>query len=267
MCARKFRVRNRSNSCGPSWIAVERCDAEVVVGADPGRTGRTLVREAGADAGTPLLLKPTPAEGDRRRACGDAIPDALPLQSRMPLDDAMSQQIFDRYLDALDGDRLFFTQADIDRFGDCRETKLDDAIYDQDLSAPFAIFNLYEQRVGERIAYARDAAASKGFDFSQRRELPVRPRKSAVGRRPRPSSTICGASASRTTGCALQARRQERQGHPRHARQALRELSRSRAPAQQRRRVPDVHERLRDVDRAAHQLSRPARERRISTSR
>ena len=30
-------------------------------------------------------------------------------------------------------------------------------------------------------------------------------------------------------------------------------------PAQQRRRVPDVHERVRDVDRAAHQLPRPAR--------
>jgi len=82
-----------------------------------------------------------------------------------PLDDAMSEQIFKRYLDALDGDKLFFTQGDVDRFGRYKD-KLDDAIYDKDLSAPFAIFNIYEQRVGERVAYARGLLA-KGFDFSK----------------------------------------------------------------------------------------------------
>ena len=82
-----------------------------------------------------------------------------------PLDDAMSAQIFTRYLDALDGDRLFFTQADIDKFAPYRTT-LDDAIYDQDLAAPYAIFNIYEQRVGERVAYARGLLA-KGFDFGK----------------------------------------------------------------------------------------------------
>ncbi len=128
----------------------------------------TLVALAGpsfakpaADAGTPLLLQPTPAEGEA------AVWAARFLTKfhykPMALDDTMSQQIFTRYLDALDSDRLFFTQADIDRFGDFR-TKLDDAIYDQDLSAPFTIFNLYEQRVGERVAYAR-ALLPKGFDF------------------------------------------------------------------------------------------------------
>jgi len=82
-----------------------------------------------------------------------------------PLDDAMSEQIFKRYLDALDGDRLFFTQADIDKFAPYRIT-LDDAIYNQDLAAPYAMFNIYEQRVGERVAYARSLLA-KGFDFSK----------------------------------------------------------------------------------------------------
>jgi len=82
-----------------------------------------------------------------------------------PLDDAMSEQIFTRYLDALDSDRLFFTQSDIDRFAPYRTT-LDDAIYDQDLAAPYAIFNIYEQRVAERVAYAR-SLLPKGFDFSK----------------------------------------------------------------------------------------------------
>src|SRR5262252_484383 len=72
-----------------------------------------------------------------------------------PLDAKMSAHIFDRYLDALDADRLFLLQSDVDKFGALRD-KLGDAIYNEDLSAPFAIFNLYIQRVNELTAYARE---------------------------------------------------------------------------------------------------------------
>lgn len=82
----------------------------------------------------------------------------------LPLDDAMSQKIFKGYFDALDGEKLFFTQVDLDHFAPAR-TKLDDAIWNGDLSIPFAIFNLYEQRSAERTAYAQ-ALLKKGFDFS-----------------------------------------------------------------------------------------------------
>ena len=81
------------------------------------------------------------------------------------LDSKMSAQIFDHYLDALDSDRLFLLQSDVDRFLPERD-KLGDAIYNEDLSAPFAIYNLYLQRVGERIAYARDAL-KHDFDFTK----------------------------------------------------------------------------------------------------
>ena len=81
-----------------------------------------------------------------------------------PLDDAMSEKIFKAYLDALDSQKMFFTQSDVDGFAGAR-TSLDDAIWDGDLSRPFAMFNLYEQRLSERIAYAR-GLLDKGFDFS-----------------------------------------------------------------------------------------------------
>lgn len=108
------------------------------------------------------LLKATTAEGE----AGIWATRFLTRFHYKPtlLDDAMSEQIFKRYLDALDGDRLFFTQADVDHFAGYKDS-LDDAIYDQNLAAPFAIFNLYEQRVGERVGYARSLLA-KGFDFS-----------------------------------------------------------------------------------------------------
>ncbi|HEX3123037.1 MAG TPA: PDZ domain-containing protein, partial [Rhodanobacteraceae bacterium] len=81
------------------------------------------------------------------------------------LDAKMSQQIFDRYLDALDSDRLFLLQSDVDRFAASRD-KLGDAIYEQDLTVPFAIFNLYVQRVAERTAYSQELL-KQGFDFSK----------------------------------------------------------------------------------------------------
>lgn len=85
---------------------------------------------------------------------------------RIPLDDAASAKIFNHYLKALDGERLFFLQADIDQF-DYARTQLDDAILKEDLSIPFAIYNLYQQRITERIAFARSLLL-KGFDFSEK---------------------------------------------------------------------------------------------------
>jgi|GEM_PF-1507440 len=83
----------------------------------------------------------------------------------VPLDDAMSIRIFDRYLKTLDPERIYFLQSDIDTFGAVR-TLLDDAILQQKLDAPFAIFTRYTQRVRERMAGARELLAT-GFDFDK----------------------------------------------------------------------------------------------------
>ncbi|MDE1893594.1 MAG: carboxy terminal-processing peptidase [Xanthomonadaceae bacterium] len=81
-----------------------------------------------------------------------------------PLDNAMSERIYKAYFKLIDGEKVFFTQADMARFAPLK-TKLDDAIWNEDLSAPFSIFNFYVQRAVERMTYAR-ALLKKGFDFS-----------------------------------------------------------------------------------------------------
>ncbi len=83
----------------------------------------------------------------------------------VPLDDAMSQKIFAEYLDSLDSQRMYFTQQDIEAFGKWQE-KLDDAIWDGDLTAAFVMFNRYRTIMAGEIAYARSLLA-KGFDFSK----------------------------------------------------------------------------------------------------
>ena len=84
---------------------------------------------------------------------------------KVPLDDALSEKIFDRYLKSLDSEKLFFVQADIEQLSVYR-TKLGDAILKQDLTVPFAMFNLYEHRAAERFKYAR-TLLKKGFDFQK----------------------------------------------------------------------------------------------------
>jgi carboxyl-terminal processing protease len=81
-----------------------------------------------------------------------------------PLDDAMSARIYKAYFKLIDGEKVFFTQADMAKFEPLK-TKLDTAIWNQDLSAPFSIFNLYVQRAVERMTYARELL-KKGFDFT-----------------------------------------------------------------------------------------------------
>src|SRR6185312_7075482 len=71
-----------------------------------------------------------------------------------PLDDAMSAKIYKDYFKLLDSDKVFFTQQDMDGFAPLK-TKLDDAIWNQDLSAPFDIYNKFMARAVQRMTYAR----------------------------------------------------------------------------------------------------------------
>ena len=124
----------------------------------------TAVQGATLDGGIyPPELKPAPEEAHAAHLAAELL--ARYHYKAMPVDSALSKKIFDQYLKSLDPEKLFFVQADISQLSGDR-TKLGDAILKEDLSAPFAIFNLFEQRAAERFAYARTLLKS-GFDFQQ----------------------------------------------------------------------------------------------------
>ncbi|PDT18445.1 tail-specific protease [Rhizobium sp. J15] len=89
----------------------------------------------------------------------------------VPLDDALSARVMDQFIKSLDPDRMLFLQADVDKFMADRN-KIDDAIERQDLKIPFSIFNAYEQRVVDRMTYAR-GLLKQGFDFSAQENYSV----------------------------------------------------------------------------------------------
>ncbi|HVY04648.1 MAG TPA: carboxy terminal-processing peptidase [Burkholderiales bacterium] len=136
----------------------------------------TIVQAATLEPAAPLPeLKPVPQEAQAARMSAELL--ARYHYKKVPIDDALSQQIFDKYLKSLDPEKLFFVQADIDKFSRDR-SRLGTALLQQDLSVPFAIFNLYEQRAAERFAYARSLLKT-GFDFQKNESYQVSREKEA----------------------------------------------------------------------------------------
>jgi len=129
----------------------------------------TQLAAADSELAYPPLLKPVAQEAQAARLAAELL--SRYHYKAVPLDDALSSQMFDQYLKALDPEKLYFLQSDIDRLA-ANRTKLDDAILSEDLRAPFEIFNLYERRVIERMAYAR-SLLHKGFDFDSDETLMI----------------------------------------------------------------------------------------------
>jgi carboxyl-terminal processing protease len=88
---------------------------------------------------------------------------ALAYRSR-PLDDALSADIYKRYIETLDPEKMYFTASDMAEFAKYKTT-LDDGIKTRHIEAPFAIFQTYQSRAKQRIAHAR-SLLNQPFDFS-----------------------------------------------------------------------------------------------------
>ncbi len=90
---------------------------------------------------------------------------------KFQLNDSLSNVIFNRYLKALDYNRSYFLASDIDSFDQYRY-QLDNDLKDGDLHPAYKIFNVFLQRVNERIDYA-DSLLNKGFDFNKDEKMLV----------------------------------------------------------------------------------------------
>ncbi|RPH97295.1 MAG: tail-specific protease [Lysobacterales bacterium] len=83
---------------------------------------------------------------------------------RTRLDDELSGQIFDSYLELLDPNRIYFLGSDIEMFERYRHG-MDDALRHSDLLSAYEIFNVYVERVQQRVDYARKRV-KEPFDFT-----------------------------------------------------------------------------------------------------
>jgi carboxyl-terminal processing protease len=131
-------------------------------------TARAPSQVAGA---TPLDLQPTERQAKVARLVSSMFERSHYRQA--PINDPVSSLVLDRYVESLDGNRSYFLASDIEEFEHYRY-QLDDAIAGGKLDAAFAIFNRFQERNRERMAYALevlkaepDFTVDETFDFDR----------------------------------------------------------------------------------------------------
>jgi len=83
-----------------------------------------------------------------------------------PLDNGLADAFLDRFLEALDGNRMLFLQSDMDEFATYRATLAQDTLVAGDDRAAYAIFDRYLKRLGQRVDYIADRLKTATFDFT-----------------------------------------------------------------------------------------------------
>jgi len=118
----------------------------------------------GSERVVPLKeLRATPAQERATRIIVDLMQRYE--YKKVPLDDALSSRILDRYLKTLDPNKSFFLAHDVAQFEQYRQT-LDDALRHARLAPAFEIFRRFRERMKERA----DKAAlllKREFDFER----------------------------------------------------------------------------------------------------
>ncbi|MBT1449698.1 carboxy terminal-processing peptidase [Glaciecola sp. XM2] len=84
---------------------------------------------------------------------------------KVKIDDALSEKMFQRYLDALDNSKHFFMASDIDAFA-VNKDKFDEAIRIGNLDIAYDMYSLNLERRKERFEYAL-TLLDEPFDFSK----------------------------------------------------------------------------------------------------
>lgn len=98
--------------------------------------------------------------------------------SRRDFDDKVSAQMLDNYLDLLDFRHVFFTQEDVDGFRAKYGTTLDDHILMRNVAPAQEIYDVYVERVKNRVAFAHKTLGETEFKFDSKETVELKRDKS-----------------------------------------------------------------------------------------
>ncbi|MEM7147147.1 MAG: carboxy terminal-processing peptidase [Verrucomicrobiota bacterium] len=82
-----------------------------------------------------------------------------------PFDDDVSERLLDRYLESLDYDKKFFTQQDVEGFKMRYGITLDDHLLMSNVQPAHTIYEVYEERVKDRVAKVKEMIEAADFNF------------------------------------------------------------------------------------------------------
>eukprot|EP01031_Cornospumella_fuschlensis_P012663 gene12663-15473_t len=137
------------------------------------RTPLSLV--AASVAAMSLVFSPARAETNFGQV---AMHVAYMLQSHhyshRDFDDEVSAKLLENYLNLLDFKHIFFTQEDVDGFKAKYDTTLDDHVLMRNVSPAIEIYDVYKQRVADRVAFAKKTLLNHKFTFDSTRTVQMK---------------------------------------------------------------------------------------------
>ena len=140
--------------------------------ATGGRSWRAVLIAASLTvaAGLAVPLFAQNDRGDTTRADATTARMAAELLDRYhvsgkTIDNDVSKRLFTRFFEALDPAKLYFEKSDLDAFARY-ETQLDEAVRRGDLTFVNAVYDRYQERLQQRVAFAQRLIDSE-FDFTK----------------------------------------------------------------------------------------------------
>ncbi len=124
-------------------------------------TGAVMV--AAAAAAPSEEVKPKEHYGQIAKRLSSMLESRHVLKHRF--DDAMSQRAWTNLVTLYDADRSMFLKSDLDRLS-AHEFTIDDELKDGDVSFGYEVYNLYRERLMERVDFATNMLAKGEWDFS-----------------------------------------------------------------------------------------------------
>jgi carboxyl-terminal processing protease len=94
--------------------------------------------------------------------------------SHRDFDDELSGKLLQNYLNLLDFKHVFFTQEDVDGFKSKYDTTLDDHVLMRNVTPAIEIYDIYKQRVQERVAFTKKTLETHTFTFDSKRSVELK---------------------------------------------------------------------------------------------
>ena len=131
-----------------------------------------LVAAIGVGMATSAAVEPRNYYGKIGKRLADSLPKYHVLQQ--PMDDEISRRAWTNLVTFYDFDHSVFLKSDLDRLA-AHELTIDNELGKEDISFGYDIYNLYVQRLGERIGFVTNLlAVTKSWDFSTNETYRIR---------------------------------------------------------------------------------------------
>ncbi|NTW83814.1 MAG: carboxy terminal-processing peptidase [Chlorobiaceae bacterium] len=134
-----------------------------ILGSTP--TAFIYTRGAAATVSGNAILRPTALEEEAGRYITRNL-----LQNhlrKLSINDSLSREIFNRYLESLDADKSFFTAVEVNNLRRLYANRIDDDFLAGKADAGFSIYNFFLKRAREKMQFMKALADTVNFHFSQ----------------------------------------------------------------------------------------------------